>query len=132
IAKSPELFAQWVPLRDAHLAFVDKVREKSNVMDRVVYVDLTDATIDVVGKFVTYALFPKSVYSVVVSRGKSRCKISVGYNPWSGAERMHDISKICQRYGGGGHAVVGAIALPPNESQRATAIGLEITAELNR
>jgi hypothetical protein len=132
VARSPEVFAQWVPLRDAHLTFVDKVREKSREMDKVVFVDLTDSLIDVVGKFVTYALFPKSAYSVIVSRGKSRCKISVGYNPWSGVERLHDIARICQRYGGGGHAVVGAVALPPNEPERTKQIGLEITAELNR
>jgi hypothetical protein len=131
IAKSDDIMRKWLPLREAHLAFVEKVRLKSQEMGRVVYVDLTDSVIDVVGKFVTYALYPKSVYSVMVSRGKSRCKISVGYNPWSGAERTHDISKICQRYGGGGHAVVGAIALAPNEAERAKQIGLEIVAELN-
>jgi hypothetical protein len=131
IAKSAEIQAKWTPLRDAHLSFVDKVREKSAERDKVVYVDLTESVIDVVGKFVTYALFPKSVYSVMVSRGKTRCKVSVGYNPWSGSERRHDISQICQRYGGGGHAVVGAIALGPTEIERARQIGLEITAELN-
>ena len=93
IARSEEIMTKWLPLRDAHLAFVDKVKEKSQEMGRVVYVDLTSEVIDVVGKFVTYALFPKSVYSVMVSRGKSRCKISVGYNPWSGSERQHDISQ---------------------------------------
>jgi hypothetical protein len=132
IAKSPEVFAKWVPLRDAHLEFIDKVREKSRQLGSVVYVDLTDSVIDVVGKFVTYALFPKSTYSVVVSRGKTRCKVSVGYNPWSGAERRHDIASICQRYGGGGHPVVGAVALPPNNPERARQIGLEIGAELNQ
>jgi hypothetical protein len=131
IAKSQDIQSRWVPLRDAHLGFVDKVRTKSQEMGSVVYVDLTDVVIDVVGKFVTYALFPRSVYSVMVSRGKTRCKVSVGYNPWSGVERRHDISKICQRYGGGGHAVVGAIALPPDQSERAKQIALEITAELN-
>jgi hypothetical protein len=131
IARSAEIQAKWTPLRDAHLSFVDKVREKSEERDKVVYVDLTESVIDVVGKFVTYALFPKSVYSVMVSRGKTRCKISVGYNPWSGSERRHDISKICQRYGGGGHAVVGAIALGPGEIEKARQIGLDITRELN-
>jgi hypothetical protein len=131
IARSAEIQSKWTPLRDAHLSFVDKVREKSEERDKVVYVDLTDSVIDVVGKFVTYALFPKSVYSVMVSRGKTRCKISVGYNPWSGSERRHDISKICQRYGGGGHAVVGAIALGPGEIEKARQIGLDITRELN-
>jgi hypothetical protein len=131
IARSAEIQSKWTPLRDAHLAFVDKVRERSEERDKVVYVDLTETVIDVVGKFVTYALFPKSVYSVMVSRGKTRCKISVGYNPWSGSERTHDISQICQRFGGGGHAVVGAIALAPTDIERARQIGLEITAELN-
>ena len=106
IAKSPEIQAKWVPLRDAHLDFVEKVRAKSREMGRVVYVDLTDTVIDVAGKFVTYALFPKSVYSVMVTCGRARCKISVGYNPWSGAERTHDISLICKRYGGGGAPLV--------------------------
>jgi hypothetical protein len=131
IARSAEIQAKWTPLRDAHQSFVDKVREKSEERDKVVFVDLSETVIDVVGKFVTYALFPRSVYSVMVSRGKTRCKVSVGYNPWSGSERRHDISQICQRYGGGGHAVVGAIALGPAERERARSIGLEITAELN-
>jgi hypothetical protein len=132
VARSPEVLAKWAPLRDAHFAFIDKVREKAQEMGSVVFVDLTDAVIDVVGKFVTYALFPKSAYSVIVSRGKTRCKVSVGYNPWSGVERRHDISRICQRYGGGGHAVVGAVALAASAAARATAIGLEVTAELNQ
>jgi hypothetical protein len=86
---------------------------------------------DAIGKFVTYALYPDSVYSVVVSRGRSRCKISVGYNPWSKAARTHDISSICKRYGGGGHSVVGAVSLPPTDVDRARAIAVEIVAELN-
>ncbi|HEX9296508.1 MAG TPA: hypothetical protein VF881_11755 [Polyangiaceae bacterium] len=131
IARSPEIQAKWVPLRDAHLAFIERVREKSELMGAIVYVDLTDTIMDVVGKFVTYALFPESIYSVMVSRGRTRCKVSVGYNPWSARERHHDISRICQRYGGGGHAVVGAITLPPHDIARAKQISLEITHELN-
>jgi hypothetical protein len=131
VARSPEIQAKWLPLRDAHLGFVDRVKEKSVPMGNVVYVDLSEAVIDVAGKFVTYALFPKSIYSVMVTRGRTRCKISVGYNPWSGQERRHDISQICRRYGGGGHAVVGAIALPPSEIEKAKQIGLDIVAELN-
>ena len=77
IAKSPEIQAKWIPLRDAHLAFIELVRGKSQEIDRVVYVDLSANEIDVVGKFVTYALFPKSVYSVMISRGRTRSKF-----PW--------------------------------------------------
>jgi hypothetical protein len=100
-------------------------------MGSVIFVDLTDTVMDVVGKFVTYALYPESMYSVMVSRGRTRCKVSVGYNPWSARERRHDISRICQRYGGGGHVVVGAITLPPQDIVHAKQIALEITRELN-
>jgi nanoRNase/pAp phosphatase (c-di-AMP/oligoRNAs hydrolase) len=67
----------------------------------------------------------------MVTRGRTRSKISVGYNPWSGQERRHDISQICRRYGGGGHAVVGAIAISPGETEKAKKIALDIVAELN-
>jgi hypothetical protein len=131
IARSPEIQAKWLPLREGHLAFIEKVRANSQPMGSVVYVDLTEVVIEVAGKFVTYALFPKSVYSVMVTRGRTRCKISVGYNPWSGAERKHDISQICRRHGGGGHAVVGAIALPPGDYERAKSLALDIVRELD-
>ncbi len=131
VARLDWVVQRWLPLRAAHEAFVTKVRATSTVLGSVVYVDLTGEVIDVAGKFVTYALFPSSAYSVMVSRGKTRCKISVGYNPWSGVERRHDISAICSRHGGGGHPVVGAIALSPGDILRAQALALEIARELD-
>src|SRR5439155_11429568 len=126
VARSAPIQARWEPLKAAHLAFIERVRHKSERLGSVVLVDLTDEVIEVAGKFVTYALFPESTYSVMVSRGRTRCKVSVGYNPWSGTERRHDISEICRRYGGGGHLVVGAIAFSPTESEKARQIGPEI------
>ena len=131
VARSAEIQSKWLPLKEAHLGFIEKVKANSQPMGSVVYVDLTEVVIDVAGKFVTYALFPKSIYSVMVTRGRTRCKISVGYNSWSGAERRHDISQICRRYGGGGHAVVGAIALGPNDAEKAKQIALDIVRELD-
>jgi nanoRNase/pAp phosphatase (c-di-AMP/oligoRNAs hydrolase) len=95
-----------------------------------VLVDLTDRLIDVAGKFVTYALFPSSAYSVLVTRSKSKCKISIGYNPWSKRERTHDIASICERWGGGGHPVVGAISLPADQAAKAKEIAQTIAVEL--
>jgi hypothetical protein len=131
IARSADVQKLWLPLKDAHFAFVDIVKNKCRDMGSVVFVDLTGETLDVVGKFVTYALYPKSVYSVMVSRGRARCKVSVGYNPWSGALRRHDISALCKRFGGGGHAVVGAISLAPGDVDRAREIAEEIARELS-
>ena len=50
--------------------------------------------IDVAAKFVTYALWPDSAYSVVLSRSPNKCKISIGYHPWSPHERRHNIAAI--------------------------------------
>ena len=100
-------------------------------MGKVVVVDLSDQLIDVAGKFVTYALYPESTYSVLLSRSKSKCKISIGYNPWSPAPRTHNIAAICERHGGGGHPVVGAISLPADRVEEAKALTRSVAEELN-
>ena len=62
-------------------------------------------------KFIPYHLFPDSTYTVSVSPSSFRTKISVGSNPWTPVEPKHNLATICERYGGGGHARVGAISL---------------------
>lgn len=131
IARRQDVQERWLPLEAKHRVFVEQVRKASEVKGSVVYVDLTDELIDVAGKFVTYALYPESTYSVMVTRSQARCKLSIGYNPWSGKERRHDISAICSRHGGGGHPVVGAVSLPASEVERAKELALSIAKELD-
>ncbi|HEY2516369.1 MAG TPA: hypothetical protein VGI39_36105 [Polyangiaceae bacterium] len=130
LARGPDVVASYAPLGEHHEAFVELVRAKAQDRGTVVYVDLTDRLLDVAGKFVTYALFPQSSYSVLVSRSKSKCKISIGYNPWAPAPRKHNIAAICERFGGGGHPVVGAITLPADASAKAQEIARAVAAEL--
>ncbi|HEX3777701.1 MAG TPA: hypothetical protein VHV51_24700 [Polyangiaceae bacterium] len=130
VATSHFVSERYKPLGKKHERFVERVRDKSQVRGRVVFVDLTDAMLESVGKFVTYALFPRSVYSVLVGVLKGGPKISVGYNPWSGAPLDADISAICARYGGGGHPVVGGISFGSNEVERARSVAHEIANEL--
>ncbi len=130
VARAPDVAAAYEPLRAAHETFIDHVKEKAQTVDSVVLVDLTDQIIDVAGKFVTYALYPESQYSVLVTRGKAKCKLSIGYNPWSPLPRAHNIAAICERHGGGGHPVVGAISLPADQVERARTLAREITEEL--
>lgn len=130
VAQSPEIAARYRPLGKKHDRFVERVRESSRLEGRVVFVDLTAEVLESVGKFVTYALYPKSVYSVIVGLLKSGPKISVGYNPWSGRSLDADISSICARYGGGGHPVVGGIAFASAELDRARQVAREIAEEL--
>jgi len=132
IAASPEVQAAYTPLRAQHEAFVALVKTNAKEKDGVVVVDLSAEVIDAAGKFVTYAQFPESAYSIVLTRSKSKCKISIGYNPWCHTPRTHNIAQICERYGGGGHPVVGAISLVAADVEKARAIVSDVAAELRK
>jgi hypothetical protein len=130
VARSPEIEEMFAPLGRAHEAFVKLVEQRAMEIGRVVLVDLSDQLIEVAGKFVAYALYPNSAYSVLLSRSRSKCKISIGYNPWSPEPRRHNIAAICERHGGGGHPVVGAISLPADGVDEAKALAASIAGEL--
>jgi hypothetical protein len=130
VARSAEVTEAYEPLGRGHEAFVKLVEQRATTVGVVVLVDLSDQLIEVAGKFVTYALYPQSAYSVLLSRSKSKCKISIGYNPWSPLPRTHNIAAICERYGGGGHPVVGAVSLPADQVEKAKELVRGITAEL--
>jgi hypothetical protein len=130
VANLPEIVERANPCVQKHHAQVGVIRERETKIGDVVFVDLLDIETDSLVKFVTYADVPSAPYSVMVSRNASRCKISVGYNPWGEKPRRHEINQICERFGGGGHAVVGAIALP-SDVARAREIAEEIVRALN-
>lgn len=132
VALSAEVQSRFKPLQESRETFNRLVKERSKEAHDVVVVDLGSEDIEVAGKFVTYALYPRSLYSVVLTRSPSKCKVSVGYNPWSQKPRLHNIAAICERYGGGGHPVVGAVSVPASELERARAIVAEIVDELAR
>ena len=130
VARSAEVAKAYEPLGEAHEGFIKQVESHAQTLGKVVLVDLSDQFIEVAGKFVTYALYPTSAYSVLLSRSKTRCKISVGYNPWSKVPRTHNIAAICERHGGGGHPVVGAISLTVERLEEARALTRTIAEEL--
>jgi hypothetical protein len=131
VARSADVAEAYEPLGRAHEGFVKLVEQGAEVVGDVVVVDLSAQLIDVAGKFVTYALYPKSAYSVMLTRSKSKCKISIGYNPWSPLPRRHNIAAICERHGGGGHPVVGAITLKADAIEEARRLTRLIAEELN-
>jgi hypothetical protein len=131
VARSTAIEDRYRPLGEKHERFIERVRARSERRGRVIFVDLTESVLDSVGKFVTYALYPDSVYSVVIGLLKSGTKISVGYNPWSGHPLDVDISAICARYGGGGHPVVGGISFDHTQLEHARGVARSIAAELD-
>jgi nanoRNase/pAp phosphatase (c-di-AMP/oligoRNAs hydrolase) len=95
-----------------------------------VFFDLAGHEMEGYNKFIPYYLFPDSVYTVSVSASVFRTKISVGSNPWSPGTPSHNLATICERYGGGGHARVGAISFEPGALDKARAVADDIVAEL--
>jgi hypothetical protein len=131
VAQSPLVQERFRPILELHLKTLDIIRRKAAYASGVVQFDLVDDRLEGFNKFIPYYLYPQTTYSVALTRGPHRTKISVGSNPWSPRPRTHNIATICERYGGGGHAVVGAVSFAPDEVERGRAAVREIVAELS-
>lgn len=132
IVQSPDVKARLAPLLERHQRTVELVKQRASMEQGVVFFDLSDAGLDGVNKFIPYYLFPDCRYSVNVTAGPKRAKISIGSSPWAKQPRTHDLAKIAERFGGGGHPVVAAVSLAPHDVERAKAVADEVASELRR
>jgi hypothetical protein len=130
IVAQPWAAAPLAPILARHREARDVVGRLARLDGGVVTFDLSETGIESANKFLSYALFPDAAYTVVVTRDAKRSKVSVGSNPWARPARPHDISKLCEKYGGGGHPVVGAVSLPPDRLEDARRVAGEIAATL--
>ena len=130
IIAEPEVQALYQPLYQHHLESIEIIKKRARQEDGVVFFDLAGYEMEGYNKFIPYYLFPDSTYTVSVSPSSFRTKISVGSNPWAPVAPNHNLATICERYGGGGHARVGAISLEPGALEKARALAAEIVAEL--
>jgi len=126
----PAIRQAFEELYKQHLNFMDVIRQRGELNDGVLFTDISDQDAEGYNKFVSYYLFPSSVYSVALSRSHERCKIAVGSNPWNPTPKHANLANICERFGGGGHAKVAAISLSPDDLDYARAVAREIAAEL--
>ena len=130
IVAEPEIQALYAPLYQRHVESIDLIQDRARQDDGVVFFDLGGHDVEGYNKFIPYYLFPASTYTVSVSPSSFHTKISVGSNPWTPVEPKHNLASICERYGGGGHPVVGAVSVPKSEIARAREIAREIVEEL--
>ncbi len=131
IATSDEVQRRFAPILKLHRETLDAIKRKATSDKDVVQFDLVDEGYEGFNKFIPYYLFPEATYTVALTRGLQRTKISVGSNPWAPRPRRHNVATICERYGGGGHAVVGAISFAPDEVEKAQQAMREIVKELS-
>jgi hypothetical protein len=130
IIADPLVAAAFEPLHERHRRMIELIGARAEFDRGVIYFDLSDEDAEGYSKFIPYYLYPQSVYSVGVSLSPSRSKVSVGFNPWSPSPRRHNLASICERYNGGGHAVVGAISYRPDQIELARETARTIAAEL--
>jgi hypothetical protein len=120
------------PLMERHWAGLELIRERAVCRRGVISFDIADHPTEGYNKFIPYYLHPEGTHHVGLSKSSFRTKVSVGTNPWTtkGAGELANIAEICERYGGGGHARVGAISFAVDREEEARAAVGEIVAEL--
>lgn len=120
------------PLLERHQFALDLIRSRAEERNGTIFFDITDHPLEGFNKFIPYYLHPQATYSIGLSKSSFRTKVAVGSNPWTTTDptKMVNLAQICERYGGGGHARVGAISFPPDQEEKARAAAAEIVAEL--
>ena len=130
ILDEPFVAAVLPPLLERHRRSIEILRQRSVEKDGTIFFDITDLDLEGYNKFIPYYLHPDSIYSIGVSKSSFRVKVSVGSNPWSKREPTVNLARVCERYGGGGHARVGAISFDVTQGEAAHKAALEIAEEL--
>jgi hypothetical protein len=120
------------PLMERHKQALELIRSRAEEKDGTIFFDITDHPLEGFNKFIPYYLYPKAIYSIGLSKSSFRTKVAVGSNPWTTEDpaTMVNLAQVCERYGGGGHARVGAISFPPDQEEKARVAAAEIVAEL--
>jgi len=130
VVTAPFVAPLLAPLLDRHGKSMDVMRDRIESRDGTLFFDVTDHELEGYNKFVPYYLHPESVYSVGLSKSSFRVKVSVGSNPWAPSPPVVNLAKVCERYGGGGHARVGAISFEVTQHAAARRAAQEIVEEL--
>jgi len=96
--------------------------QRATLKGNVIYVDLRG--IDEIpdgNRFLIFTLFPKGNIQVKVNHDPQRpntTAISVGYNIFNPTSTVN-VGELLQRYGGGGHRVVGSSRVPNDQAEQA-------------
>ncbi|HTZ97793.1 MAG TPA: hypothetical protein VMB18_15435 [Terriglobales bacterium] len=130
ILKEPFVADLLPPLLERHQHSLAVLKERTHLEDGTIFFDISDHELEGYNKFIPYYLHPASIYSVGLSKSSFRVKVSVGSNPWAPKPPVVNLAKICERYGGGGHARVGAISFDVSQQAEASKAAAEIVEEL--
>ena len=118
VATRPEVAAAAARMLSEREGTLGDLRRTAVRRGEVVVIDLLDSPGSRAPGLLAYHEFPTCRYVVSAVATPTAVRISAGHNPWIGAPSAHHLGELCQRYGGGGHAVVGGVTLAPQEVER--------------
>jgi hypothetical protein len=132
VLEQPFVQALLAPQMERHRATIALIDERAHLERGVISFDITDQPTEGYNKFIQYYVRPGATYNVGLSKSSFRTKISVGTSPWTQkpAAELANIAAICERFGGGGHARVGAISFPVDQEEDARLAAAQIVSEL--
>jgi hypothetical protein len=130
VVRAPFVAPLLPPLLERHRGSIKILKHRIESRDQTLFFDVSDQDLEGYNKFVPYYLHPESIYSVGLSKSSFRVKVSVGSNPWAPSPPIVNLAKVCERYGGGGHARVGAISFDVSQHDAASKAAREIVKEL--
>ena len=132
VLKQPFVAEKLPALLERHRGSIGIIKKNSDCIDGTIFMDVTAYDLEGYNKFVPYYIYPQATYNVGLSMGSFRAKISVGTNPWTTTptDKLLNLAAICERYGGGGHARVGAISFPREDAAKAREAAHVIVNEL--
>lgn len=109
IARLPEVKKIADATRAKNIAALPFYSAHIIVRGNTAYLDLTAARTPVL-RHSSYYLFPKISYAIRFVKKGSLYHVGVGWNPWKKSRKnSFHIGKFLKRFGGGGHAKVGAV-----------------------
>ncbi len=130
LVQAPWIRAGLEPLLQEHQRAIELFRHQASLEHGTVFADLTEHGVSGLSGFIGYFVYPEAQYVVTVTARPDAVKVSAGSNPWTEQPRLHDLAALCERYGGGGHSVVGGVTLPAGEIEKGRAIGAAIASAL--
>ncbi|MGH7772623.1 MAG: hypothetical protein ACREQA_10355 [Candidatus Binatia bacterium] len=131
--QEPEVKRRCQEILDAQEELREILLKRTTLRGNVIFVDLRGIKNMPDGnRFLLYTLFPTGNISLKIDHDSQRpntTAISVGYNIFNATSKVN-VGSLMEKYGGGGHRVVGSCRLPNSEAEKAIREILEAIKEV--
>ncbi len=130
VANLPEVNSRYERVRSLTEIGLKRFKESAHLASGDIVVFQTEATKEYIfNRYTPFYFFPEARYSIGLSRSTDGMSIMAMRNPWREFPSV-PLGSIFAKYGGGGHARVGAVVLSREASSRGEDILRELVGEI--